>query len=355
LGTSNRKALAWTGYVIFTAAMLWTHNTAIFFPIALNLFVWGRSLIHGRSSSSAPRLRDWLLAHMMVLLLWLPWLPAFVSQAAGVYRRFWLPAPTLGTVLSAISEFLCASLPMPLSGILVVDLSLVAVLLLGLRRLGDGSGNALLLGTLFGAPLAGEWLVSLWRPIFYTRTLIWISVPLYLMLATGLRTVEVRLSSRTCLLAALVVLLAVNGLALDNYYKHVEKEAWDEAAALVAKHVRPDDLLLFSNAWGQIPFDYYFRRLYNRPVAEHGLPVDLFDRSVLEPSMTKHDLSRVRALIHGRECVWLVYSHDWYTDPQGLVPGALEAESSVLGGWDFFGLRVLLYGRGGECGDDQGW
>ena len=36
-------------------------------------------------------MRDWRAA---VFLLWCPWLLPFFRQAAGVYRRFWIPAPT---------------------------------------------------------------------------------------------------------------------------------------------------------------------------------------------------------------------------------------------------------------------
>jgi mannosyltransferase len=360
-GASRTRALAWIGYVMFTASMLWTHNAAVLLPMALNLFILGCSLIQRHSCSSASLLtcsnarwrRHWLLAQLGVLLLWLPWLPALVSQAVGIYRRFWLPAPTLGTVLSVISEFLCASLPMALPGILAVDVALVALLLFGARRLRPRPVHRALLATVFAIPLLTEWVLSLWRPILYGRTLIWISIPLYLVLAVGLRGIEAGLSSRKGFLAALILVLAVNGLALHNYYAHFEKEEWDDAAAVVARRLQPGDVLLFNDAWGQIAFDYYFRRLYNRPVAEHGLPVDLFDRGVLEPRMTEDDLSRVWALIRGRERVWLVYSHDWYTDPQGLVPWALEEKLSVLDGWDFHGLRVLLYGCGEGCGPAQ--
>jgi hypothetical protein len=231
----------------------------------------------------------------------------------------------------------------------------VAVVLLGLRMLRRRPAYAVLLGVILVGPLVGEWLISAWRPILYARTLIWTSIPLYLMLATGLRAIELGQSSNRWFVGALVVLVAVNGLALYNTYEHVEKEEWEEAAALVAQSVRPNDLLLFIDSWGQIPFDYYFRRLYNGPVAEHGLPVDLFDRGVLEPRMTEHDLSRVSVLIRGRERVWLVYSHEWYTDPQGLAPAALEEELSVLDHWDFYGLRVLLYAHGEGSRDDQGY
>ena len=86
--------------------------------------------------------------------------------------------------------------------------------------------------------------------------------------------------------------------------------------------------MLFSSfSWQKvIPFDYYFHRLYNYPVAEHGAPVDLFDRGTLEPKMAASDLPRLRALVWGHERVWLIYGHGWYTDPQGLIPPALEEE-----------------------------
>ncbi|MBE9508245.1 MAG: hypothetical protein IMY86_09360, partial [Chloroflexi bacterium] len=179
------------------------------------------------------------------------------------------------------------------------------------------------------------------RPIFYDRTLIWASIPLYLLLGAGM----CRLRRRAYILVVVLMVLTVNGLSLKEYYVHFEKEQWDDAAAFVAERAEPDDLILFNATWTQIPFDYYFRHLYDRPLAEHGVPVDLFDRGVLEPKMTTSDLPRLRALLQGHERVWLVYSHDWYTDPQGLIPLALEEELDLLDRWDFYGLQVWLYGR----------
>ncbi|MGD2147879.1 MAG: glycosyltransferase family 39 protein [Anaerolineae bacterium] len=353
-GDRTGSTLPWIGYVVCAATMLWTHNAAVLFPIALNLVVLGRDLAERRrcprstlpSRGRARWPRAWFLAQASVFVLWLPWLPTFVSQAAGVYRRFWIPPPTLATVLGVISEFLCGFLPLSSAGVVVVNVALAAVAILGVRRLRHRPGvNALLL-TMFLVPILGECIVSVWRPILYARTLIWASIPLYLMLASGLSAIEVELSSRAGVLVALGFVAAANGLGLCGYYHNFEKEAWDDAAALVAGYVRADDLLLFNDAWGQIPFDYYFERLYNREVVEHGLPVDLFDRGVLEPVMTARDLPRMRALTDGRARVWLVTSHAWYTDPERLIPRALEEDLSILDRWAFHGVRVTLYGRG---------
>ena len=357
--------LAWLGYVFFTVATMLTHNTAVLFPVATNLFVLGVLLmqVSGCSVSGfrcvqpdAPDLktdlkpvlkpktqflRNWLLAQAGMLLLWSPWLRAFIHQSAGVYREFWLPAPTWGTVVGVAGSFVSEFLLLPPFGVAAVSVLFAGLVLLGLAYFRRRPAHILLLLILFSTPFVGEWLASMWRPIFYDRTLIWASLPLYLLLAAGM----CQLRRWPYVLAVVLVVLAVNTLSLRQYYVHFEKEQWDDAAAFVAQRVMPDDLILFNATWAQIPFDYYFRPLYNRPVAEHGVPVDLFDRGVLEPKMARGDLPWLRALVQGRRRVWLVYSHHWYTDPEGLIPSVLEEELDLLDLWDFYGLQVSLYGR----------
>lgn len=345
--------LAWLGYILFTVAALLSHNTVVFFPVAVNLFVLGM-LILRRSPNGLhpPSWRNWLSAQAGVFLLWSPWMPAFVSQSTSVYREFWIPPPTWHKVLSAFAAFLSDFLPYSwwfIFGVLFVVLLVVG----GINFYPRHQRLALLL-TLLTVPFAGELLVSLRRPIFYDRTLIWASLPLYLLLAAGIR----RLRFWPYMLAALLLIMMANTISLREYYTKFEKEQWDDAAAFVAEHVAEGDVILFNATWVQIPFDFYFRA-YNVQVAEHGVPVDLFDRGVLEPKMTEADLPRLRELVRGYNRAWLVYSHNWYTDPQGLIPAELNRELDCLGSWEFYGLRVYLYenaetdGQPGSMGQFQ--
>ncbi|MBE9472280.1 MAG: glycosyltransferase family 39 protein, partial [Chloroflexi bacterium] len=177
--------LAWLGYVVFTAAALLTHNTAVFFPIAANIIVL--LLIRLRITNHESRitnhefLRNWLLAQVGVLLLWSPWLPAFAVQSAGVYREFWLPAPTWRTLAGVVGAFVSDFLPLPSAGACVVGVLYVGLALLGLVHFRRRPAHVLFLLVIFTTPFVGEWLVSLHRPIFYDRTLIWASLPLYLL------------------------------------------------------------------------------------------------------------------------------------------------------------------------------
>jgi uncharacterized membrane protein len=335
----------WLGLIIFTTLTMLSHNTALFFPLALGLFVAGvfgaPALLRraGGARDAAPdrRLLSWIAALAAALLLWLPWLPGFLVQVRRVDAEFWISAPTPKTVLETWRDFASAYGP---GGPFLVPILLAfgAAALLGVWRLRRMPALLALLLLLIVVPFAGELLVSLRRPIFYTRTLIWASIPFYLLLAAGL----LQLRRRALIAAATLALALLNGASLIDYYRYYEPEGWREAAGWLAPQVRDGDILLFNAGWVQIPFDYYYQRV-GPPVERRGLPADLFDRGILEPKMTTADLPRLDQLIAGRARVWLIYSHDWYTDPDGIIPRALGARLQQTNARGFNGLKVFLY------------
>jgi mannosyltransferase len=335
--------VAWAGYVLATGAALWTHNTAVLYWVAANaivlgLWLTGRRRRTGVSTLAAPPLGKWALAQGAALLLWAPWLRSFVRQSAAVYEHFWLAAPTWRTVLRTVGDFLCAFLPRRIGWTTAIWAGYGALLALGLWALRRRRGWLWFLVAAFTVAVGGAWLISLVRPIFYDRTLIWATVALDLLLAAGIA----ELRYRSFVVTAMAMLATLSLLSLRDYYSGYQKEAWDEAAAYVAAHAEEGDLVLFHATWTQLPFDYYFHD-YGVPVEERGAPVDLFARGVLEPRMRTEDVPVLRALVHGRERAWLVYSHQWYTDPQGLVPKALGETLALQGRRRFYGLEVRLY------------
>lgn len=336
--------LTWAGYILFTAAVVYLHNTAFFFPVALNLFVFGlmlyRRWVPGNGSGiQPPSLNNWFLAQVGVFLLWSPWIAAFVAQALSVNQEFWIPKPTLAIVLDTFKMFLSAYLPWQAGWLGDIWLVFMGLIALGIIYFRKRLPAMLFLGLIFLTPVVGQLLVSIQRPIFYVRTLIWAPIPVYVLIAAGIR----QLRYRPYQAAALALLVATNGLSLQNYYRYYEKERWDQAAAYVNEKVQKEDILLFNAGWVQIPFDYYFRQ-YNHNVKKYGIPATLFERGVLEPIMAKSDLPRLRSILKGRQRVWLIYSHNWYTDPQALIPAALRQEMRLTERRQFNGVEVYLFG-----------
>ena len=140
----------------------------------------------------------------------------------------------------------------------------------------------------------------------------------------------------------MLLITAVSGMALFGYFRYFEKEEWADAAAYVAANAAPDDLLLFNATWVQLPFEYYFRHEESQADLR-GVPSDLFSSGQLEPKMSVADLPRLYDLVDGRKRVWVIYSHDWYTDPEQLIPQALDARMERRTTRPFNGLQVLEY------------
>ena len=357
---ARQRQWLWYGLAAAQAAVMLTHNTAtIFFPLALNSAIGGALLWKQWQGgvSSLPILnavdfeRRWLRTQLLAMALWLPWSIPFVIQSVMVDREFWIGPPTVGMVYEALHNFNLAFLwPSWSPPFVVVNVIWWVLAGLGARTLRQTPARAVLLATLFLLPIVGELLVSLRRPIFSDRTLIWVTLPYLLLVASGMVWAVEAVGQRLARwrvgvgIGGLALLLAVNGLALHTYFTYFEKEDWAEAAAYVAAEIEPGEMILFNATWVQLPFDYYFRH-YTQDAPLRGLPVDLFDRGVLEPKMTEADLPYMRNLLTDQESVWLVYSHDWYTDPQGIIPRELEQQMTLVEQREFVGLQVMRFER----------
>lgn len=342
--------LAWVAFIVFSAATMLSHNTAVLFPLATNIFVLGLILYQKveRAGSvpafQAPSFWNWVKAQVGIGILWSPWIVPFVRQASGVYQEFWLPNPTWETVVQALKSLLNASTPTPAgTGQTPMIWVLYALAVgLGVLHYRKKLSQLLFLVALFAVPFLGELIVSIWRPVFYARTLIWTTIPLLLVLAAGIA----HLRYRFLMIAALAMFSALSLFSAADYFRFMQKEDWSTPAGYIANFAEEDDLVLFNATWVQIPFDYYFEPyedLYDIQVDKRGVPVDMFDSGTLEPKMTESDIPRLMALVNARDRVWLVYSHNWYTDPEGLIPQTLASEMELTRQRDYYGGQVQLY------------
>jgi hypothetical protein len=340
--------LAWVAFIVFSAATLLSHNTAVFFPLATNIFFLGLMLFQRIKKSGAqpafqaPSVWNWVKAQIGILLLWSPWISSFLKQASTVYQRFWIPEPTWDAVIRVFRSFLNTSAPIPASQAMVIWILYVLVLCLGLVHYRKKASQFFFLAALFAIPFLGELIVSIWRPIFLGRTLIWITIPLFLVLAAGVAQLRFRL----LIIVVLGSLSTINMFSAGDYYRFFQKEDWFSAAGYVALFAEKDDLVLFNSNFVEIPFNYYFETYeegYSIQVKKRGVPLDLFDSGILEPKMTTNDIPGLIVMLRGHNRAWLVYSHDSYTDPMGLIPQTLASQMKLIRRRDFYGGKVQLY------------
>ncbi|MBN2548083.1 MAG: glycosyltransferase family 39 protein [Anaerolineales bacterium] len=347
--------LAWAAFIFFSAATMLSHNTAVLFFLATNIFVLSlmfyqtRSTVREANSGAlpgfqAPPLGNWGKAQAGIFLLWSPWIFPFIQQASRVYQEFWIPKPNWDTVIQTLRSFLNESIATQANQFTVIWILYALVLGLGMVYYRRSSSRFLFLAALFAIPFLGELIVSIRRPIFYDRTLIWTTIPLFLLLAAGIAQLRFRL----LMIAVLGVFITNNLFSTADYYRFMQKEDWSYAAGYVSYFTQKDDLILFNANWVQIPFDYYFKTYENQyllQVKKHGVPEDMFASGVLEPKMTASDIPRLISLLNGRKRVWLIYSHNWYTDPLELIPQTLASKKmKLIQERQFYGVQVQLYG-----------
>ncbi len=353
------------------ALTAFTHGLGLLVPLTVMLFLF---LIR-------PPRRRTFIALAIFALLWWPWLPAFIHQAQGVVRRFWVPWPTWRDVWRAFHDFHAAYLS--LSPVSRWGVDLLFLLLAGLgfwttrnhARLTveeDATRPTVVgaMGFFWLVPLLVELVLSLLRPVFQPRTLIWTTFPYYVLVAGGVSELA---SSRARHLApiAIMCVLLVQALGLRGWYTTPPPERWDQAVVIVQNHARSNDLLLFNAAWTQLPFVYYADRaglclkdtasqpdrscshpspvptwdegLAGSPLEARGIPEDIAVASELEPLTTTAHISYVEHLVADKTRVWLIYSHEWYTDPQGITRRVLERHFTLARLWELPGIRIFLY------------
>lgn len=339
--------LAWVAFVLFSAATLLSHQSAVFLSLATNIFIVGLWLFTRIGKPGAPptlqvpSLANWVKAQVGILILCSPWIIFFTRQARAVFLEPGLQPPTWESISQMLLSLLNAVAPGRLN--LVMMMWIVGGLLcLGLVFYRKRLSVFFFLAALFGVPFVGELTVRMPQPVLNDLNLVWVTIPLFLLLAAGIAQLKFRLLQ----IAAVLALTTIYLFSTADYFRFFQKEDWSTPAGYVALFAEEGDLVLFNANSAQIPFDYYFKAYegqYSIQVEKLGLPFDLGASGILNPRMTADDLPGLIALLDEYKRIWLVYGRESDTDPMGLIPQTLAAHMELTRQRDFYGGQVQLY------------
>ena len=227
------------GFAVAFAAMLYTHNWALFFGAATGL-AWLVLLWRARGAERARLLRTGLLAYGGVLLLYAPWIPNTLYQAAHTGAP-WARAPSLATLASVPARILGEVAEVAV--FLAAGTGVVALLRAGGPR--ARAGAALLGIAVLTIVLA--WISSQLSPAWAPRYLAAGVAPFLLLAAAGFAY-----AGRLGLvgLALVAVLWAVEGAP-------EVKSNVREVATAIAPSLRPGDVVVATQPEQVSVLDYY--------------------------------------------------------------------------------------------------
>lgn len=190
--------------------------------------------------------------------------------------------------------------------------------------------SALLLAWLC-LPPALLFLLSLSKPLYTDRYVIWIAPALMVLLAQGIA--GLRNLWRPLGWAALAGLLALNATGLWRQSQQPIKADLRAAAAFVEAHRQPTDRVIFQMPYIRHTFEHYTG-------AQPGAVDGPYTNSGSTPEQVAAELS---AALGGAPAAWIVLSEETAWDQRGLVQEWLEENGQRTGEEEFHRVRVVRY------------
>jgi hypothetical protein len=212
---------------------------------------------------------------------------------------------------------------------------IVSLLLIWIGLRGKSLTARLLVWSFLLTLPAIELAFSIRRPIFLTRTLTWVMIPLALGMALAVTR------PRRVWLATVAVLVIVSLSGAIGYHSTYEKSGWDEAADLVADSAGPESLVLVQPANTIVAFNHYFDRLAVETTI-YGVPARIPDRIARGPTVVDSDRAQITQIVDDYEVVWLVANR-----PDGSFESTLESLATDFERHRLEDLVVVRYEIGG--------
>ena len=351
----------WLLYVAFTGAAVNVHFiAALMIPVQIFVF-----LLVGSETRKA-RWKAWLASMGVLLLPYVPllrWqLPLVLSPADTGYQF----VPLHEMVVSLLTNYSLG----PFSGSLRWAAFFFVVLLLAAGWLWrDHRSRLSALGILacwLCIPVLSFFLLTLVRPMYTARYLIFVLPAYLILLAAGM----VAMARRSRLLAGLlfVALLASSFLGLWRQSRTPLKADLRSATEYVASRQSPNDLIIFQIPYGRHPFDYYLSRYQERyqqnrkdaaatsiEDAQYRIFMPLVAGDGADSYRWAEGLytnggmaldtahSAMERLTAGTETVWLIATEVHLWDERELVQAWLEQSGSVEDQAHFVGVSVYEY------------
>lgn len=225
-------------YFFGTLGALYSHNTAVFFWLGVQLFFiawWIKPFRYDRVC-----LGSWFAVNFVILLLWFPWF--VLSQLVMKMGTFqWLAQEPWQQALS--------------TWVYVHGTAIPILSLLGLYMLRPNRAAIVIMLSLI---VFSSWVIWAYgfidRPVFMRRTIIWGS--LFTLMLAG-----IALGQLPRVIGNLVLLgLVLNGfvdLRAYNLANKAEAEDWRSAVEVFSQLQKPEDILFFRSRYVSRPFLYY--------------------------------------------------------------------------------------------------
>ncbi len=351
----DRRQRIWLAYIAAVVLALYTHYFAAFAWVAINIGWIVGWLFFSRPNSRAAEqgadrrklLGAWIVAQVIILVCFLPWLPNALAQA-GSNATYFPGRVTWNTVFGdtwrafSVGEWG----DMSLVGWLWLALTALGAVL-GLRMYHDQRKRSLIIVALalLVIPLVLMSGLAWLKPKFAPRYLL-PALPAFITLAAiGITILIDGTRSRYCrwasigLALTLALPLASIGSLMQLYGDPVlARPDVRSVARYIENSELPSDAILLIGGHQAPAFKHYYRGSAD----VIPLPPDLLPAA--QAPLDAHALTQLRSIVQQHPRVWLVKWQSQISDPTNLIEDTLVATSKRINvGANFHDMGLLLF------------
>jgi len=309
--------LTWFVVGLCGAIVLYAHNLGFAFILGLDTWVaWEWLKPNGvRWRNKLPL----ILTHLLMLILFAPWLLAVPGQFGKVQQGYWVAQPGLIQLIQTLFIFHFAYDNQALPAWLLPPALFFSVLLVLLctltlwrqRRTISGrsfpSPEALLL-TLSTVPIGVFFVVSQLSPVYVVRALLPSALTYYVLLAgLWVHGAWPKLVRWGVLFSCALIVT----FSLWNHYTYIgfPRAPFERVASFLRAHYQAGDIIVHSNKLSFFPTHYYDRMLPQSFVADPpGSPSDTLAYPTQE-ALGLFAAPDMATAVRGHERVWFVIFH----------------------------------------------
>jgi mannosyltransferase len=329
------------GYVVSSTLLLYSHVIGIFFIAAQNLYMLTLYLFFKNDKSIS--LKHWLILQGSVGLLFLPWVPIFMTRSFDQSRSDWLPIPTLLDILGTLRTYAGKNLLK-----LCILLGLASIITMkgitfsgGLRSLFKSSErnnpkialidikqNWLLLLSM-SMPIVIPCLLSyILPPLYHNRYTIIGSLSFYLLVASGIGNLR-SAAMRSLVIAVFLAVGSINALA---YYRSTAKWPWRKVEQYIEQCACTEDMLIFDSKCRYDKIYKYYSDSNKPQTIVTSASGDLIDTDLLE---------KWSALAKDHERVWVILTKK--PEKPNPIIQVLERTHAQVCALQFTRIRLHLF------------
>ena len=248
----------WVFFALVTTASALTHYFMLFSLAAQGLFILLHWLKKFRPLFKLSNLK-WLLSYVIVIVLYLPWLPTFWRQFTQVQENYWIPKMDIWSVPSTLWKILLGGwqgAPESLLILSTVFVIVIVIVYLWKYKTLEYWG-IILLGIV---PFVLAVLVSIKTALFLDRYFIFAAVfiiALVAMVFSGIKRRGIGIS-------LLVLLMIASLVSYQNGWRKLDvdkRPGITAAAAYLGEQARPADEIVVSSTFIYFSHRYYYLEL----------------------------------------------------------------------------------------------